>query len=153
MFKRLLFSLWSSDEICHYIKDLHSTVIPSTPSSTQSSSWRPWWRWAQCPWCSCSRRSVQCSRRPGVCCQEWSEMFSTLELAERSCHQAVVKPLLSLAASCRCCSSSLFSREKPSKGSRTGASFNSFPFLIPPSLFQDVEIHDQHRAMPSDECM
>ena len=30
MFKQLLLSLWSNDEICHYIKDLHSTVIPST---------------------------------------------------------------------------------------------------------------------------
>ena len=30
MFKQLLFTLWSSDKICHYIKDLHSTVMPST---------------------------------------------------------------------------------------------------------------------------
>ena len=70
----------------------------------------------------------------------------------RSC-RAVVKPLLFPAVSCHCCSISLLSREMPSKGSRTGVSLNSSPFLIPPSLFQDVEIQVLHRAMPSDECI
>ena len=36
---------------------------------------------------------------------------------------------------------------------RTGTSFNLFPFLIPPSLFQDVGIQVLHHAMPSDECI
>ena len=51
-------------------------------------------------------------------------------------------------------------RSRASKGSRTGASLNLLPFLIPPSLFQDVEIQVLHRAMPSalnssvsDECI
>ena len=160
MFKRLLFSLWSNDEIVITLKIYAARWWPSTPSSTQSSSWRPWWRWAQSPQCSCSRRSAQCSRRPGVCCQEWSEMFSTLEPAEptklSSCCEAVAVPSCQLSLLF-----SLLSREKPtSKGSRTGASLNLLPFLIPPSLFQDVEIQVLHRAMPSalnssvsDECI
>ena len=78
-------------------------------------------------------------------------MFSTLEPAEptklSSCCEAVAVP------SCHCCSISLLSSEMPSKGSRTGASLNLFPFLIPPRLFQDVEIQVLHRAMPSDECI
>ena len=77
----------------------------------------------------------------------------------RSC-RAVVKPLLSPAVSCHCCSACSPERSRASKGSRTGASLNLFSFLIPLSLFQDVEIQVLHRAMPSalnssvsDECI
>ena len=48
---------------------------------------------------SLTQRSAQCSRRSGVCCQEWNAMFSTLKLAEptklqlsSSCCEAVAVP-------------------------------------------------------------